>query len=939
PLFCSLADTNLTLHSDSPCLPANNPWGELIGALGEGCGPVTTWYVDNADTTDLEDGSQEYPFSAIGDGIAAATEGDTVLVAAGTYSGAKNRDLDFGGTNLVLLGEAGRDSTVIDCGGTDIEHHRGLILSSGEDSTSVVEGFTIKNAYADSGGAILCVDVDGSQLRHLALLDNYARGGGIFCDRSSVVIDSCLVTATPDADLHMQPGGGVYCDSSSVRMEHTTISGIVTSESHGAGVYCANSRLEMDDCSVSSNGIYYTGNGGGLYCTNSYIQMRDVFVQGNGIGEFIAGGGNGGGMCAVRCTLDVRDSGFGGNVMPFGNGGGLYCSSCTLTLENVGVGGNAAGPGFNEGWGGGLYASGCSGTIDSCSFGGNEASRGGAGAYGLGSGFSIASTSFSSNISLMGSGGGLNGSPASLTDVTFASNYADDWGGGMYGSSVFTNVTFRGNTAGSLNGGGLATGNATLTGCVFLENTAGLSDGSAIDCGGATTFSNCTFSSNYSGSAVLISSSASDVVIENTIIAFGSGRAVECWGEDAPTVSCCDIYGNSGGDWDGCIADQYGINGNISEDPLFCGQSGGVLTLRSDSPCAAGNSPGCGQIGAHGVGCAGEMPFITGISDVGNDEGRQVRLRWLRSMFDAPGDTVEVTGYGVYRRQDEYLRDLSIPVTGSDGTTSGCDGLRLDGWDYIGSAPAHGDSFYQMVAPSLCDSTEQHGICWSIFLVRAMTPQPLMYFDSAPDSGYSIDNLAPIPPDSLEGIFIPPGGSIWLTWSPSSSPDLQYYELHRGDSLDFTPSPINRIYADVDTCYMDSSMEWHESTYYKAAAVDFGGNRSEYAMLAALATGVPEILPPVSGIEQNYPNPFVPGARATMIGYSVRAPGGHVEISVFDVSGRLVRVLVDEIKEAGTHVVHWDGADSRGRVVSSGVYFYDIKAPGIREQRKAVVLR
>ncbi len=73
------------------------------------------------------------------------------------------------------------------------------------------------------------------------------------------------------------------------------------------------------------------------------------------------------------------------------------------------------------------------------------------------------------------------------------------------------------------------------------------------------------------------------------------------------TLTCCDVYGNAGGNYVDCIAAQQGISGNISEDPLFCGSANPAepYSLRDDSPCAAPNNPGCGQIGAYGVGCAG----------------------------------------------------------------------------------------------------------------------------------------------------------------------------------------------------------------------------------------------------------------------------------------------------------------------------------------------
>lgn len=99
--------------------------------------------------------------------------------------------------------------------------------------------------------------------------------------------------------------------------------------------------------------------------------------------------------------------------------------------------------------------------------------------------------------------------------------------------------------------------------------------------------------------------------INHTIIADGiSGGAVGC-GDGAPLLKCCDIFGNAGGDWTGCIADQYGMSGNICEDPLFCDPAIDDFNLSCESPCAAENNPECGQIGAWPVGCGGPSPVIT----------------------------------------------------------------------------------------------------------------------------------------------------------------------------------------------------------------------------------------------------------------------------------------------------------------------------------------
>jgi hypothetical protein len=92
--------------------------------------------------------------------------------------------------------------------------------------------------------------------------------------------------------------------------------------------------------------------------------------------------------------------------------------------------------------------------------------------------------------------------------------------------------------------------------------------------------------------------------MDNTIISFSiQGCAVLCDENSTVALTCCDLYDNEDGDWIGRIANQYGINGNISEDPLFCDIAGGDFTIDAASPCAPAHSSGCGLIGALPVGC------------------------------------------------------------------------------------------------------------------------------------------------------------------------------------------------------------------------------------------------------------------------------------------------------------------------------------------------
>jgi hypothetical protein len=99
----------------------------------------------------------------------------------------------------------------------------------------------------------------------------------------------------------------------------------------------------------------------------------------------------------------------------------------------------------------------------------------------------------------------------------------------------------------------------------------------------------------------------SSATVENTIIAMSTqGRAVYCYGDPSVgTFACCDLFGNAGGDWIGCIAGQSGVDGNISEDPLLCDPDDGDFHLQPDSPCAPFTpaNPECDLIGAWPVGC------------------------------------------------------------------------------------------------------------------------------------------------------------------------------------------------------------------------------------------------------------------------------------------------------------------------------------------------
>ncbi|MFC1573258.1 right-handed parallel beta-helix repeat-containing protein, partial [Candidatus Eisenbacteria bacterium] len=222
---------------------------------------------------------------------------------------------------------------------------------------------------------------------------------------------------------------------------------------------------------------------------------------------------------------------------------------------------------------------------------------------------------FKNNTAWYGHGGGVsstNGSP-SFIDCIFERNTSLQGGAGMdgYGHEALT-VTgcwFRDNTEGDCPGLALVGSQTEITRTTFARNSYGALEISS--CSDGVHLDECTFYGNtgymgHDAAASVVAVGDVSILIENSIIAFGvDAPAVGCIYDATVTLSCCNLYGNNAGDWVGCIADQYGVNGNISEDPLFCAPDYDDFNLQEGSPCAPFSPPNeeCDLIGAWSGAC------------------------------------------------------------------------------------------------------------------------------------------------------------------------------------------------------------------------------------------------------------------------------------------------------------------------------------------------
>jgi len=318
-------------------------------------------------------------------------------------------------------------------------------------------------------------------------------------------------------------------------------------------------------------------------------------------------------------------------------------------------------------------------------------------------------------------------------------------------------------------------------------------------------------------------------------------------------------------------------------------------------------------------------PVVTSITDVANDQGRQVSIEWSRSDFDAPGQDYTITGYSVWRRIDDIEDDGEKRAVPRDGKAH--QRIVKDGglWHYISTVPARGETDYAVVAPTLCDSTVS-GICYSTFFISAMTADPLAFFDSAPDSGYSVDNLAPQAPSQLKLV-----GPRLLTWEDPVDEDFDYFSVYAADTDVFDENAVLIGH----TVTPEMALGEPPYPFYFVVATDFAGNQSMEPVAFDYQNSVPEALPTRFALGANVPNPFNP---ATTISFEL-PESCRARLSIYGVDGRRVAVLVDEDRPAGKHAVAWNGLDDQGSRVASGVYLYRLEAGDFRSTKRMTLLK
>lgn len=267
----------------------------------------TTIHVDDDNTAGPWDGSEDFPYQYIQDGIDNAVNGQTVRVMPGTYV----ETIDFLGKAILVHSAEGYQNTIID----GDEAGSVVTFNTGEGNGSILDGFTIQNGTGTD------VTPGGSHERHC--------GGGIFCyeNVAPIIRNNRVRYNNVDYD-----GAGVYGALLNDTVENETIqilNNIVYDNvciadgqaSVGGGMcFSMNSQpILISNNIVFENECYGAGEGGGMaFWDSPDVRIINCTIYGNSVN------GNAGAIQIASSTVDLSNTIIWNNSAPAGMGDSIY---------------------------------------------------------------------------------------------------------------------------------------------------------------------------------------------------------------------------------------------------------------------------------------------------------------------------------------------------------------------------------------------------------------------------------------------------------------------------------------------------------------------------------------------------------------------------------------------------------------------------------------
>ena len=525
------------------------------------------------------------------------------------------------------------------------------------------------------------------------------------------------------------------------------------------------------------------------------------------------------------------------------------------------------------------------------------------------------------NNSVANRGGGLFafGSTITMTDVIITGNECELNGGGMMlaasTNGVYENMIITNNSSGT-HGGGIWTSYAggpesynegwTMINSIISGNTSERHGGGIALGWSHPTIINCTISentANWGGGGIMGITSGftlKESIISNNYSITGGGGIRASGpiydGLEPPIIEDCIITGNQ-----------------------TAGESGGMMLYNGDvkRTVVSENQAATftGAIGIEG------FATLTNLTIVGNTASQGGGVGVLDNA------NPQVINSIVW---DNTPTAVSLSDSGQiDITFSDIDG----GW--VGEGNIDTDPYF--TNPENGDFT----LSYVSSCIDAGTA------DTDGDGENDITAYNGISPDmgayETMNIAAPTGFTLYLsetyvtlTWDSTTQDGFQYYLLERSTDEEFTEENSVGNYLMINY-YEDSSLEYDTEYFYRVSY--FANQWSEYSDILSFTLETMNLdgdqTPEVYALHQNYPNPFNP---VTNLSYDL-LDGTMVNITIYDIMGRIVNNLVNVHQSSGYKSVQWNATNNQGEPVSAGVYLYKIQADDFVDTKKMILLK
>jgi len=495
------------------------------------------------------------PGESIQAAITAATFGDTVQVAPGTYYETITME-----SGVAVMGAGPTVCTINGDGNGPV------VTASSVDSAAKLDGFRITRGSATQGGGMIVINCSPT-ISNCIFSNNEAEnyGGGMYNYLASPNITNCIFS-----NNSARYGGAVYNeDSNSIVVDCNFISNS-SINGDGGGICNFLSDSTVTGCSFIDNSA--DAHGGGISNYNSKPTVTNCTFSSN------SAGGSGGGMSNGSLSEPlVTDCFFNDNSAEYDGGGIVNDLSYRPIVTNcifTGNGSNQDGGGMSN------YIS--SPIVTNCTFTNNHSSNGGGIENNTNCIPIVTNCTFTSNWAVI-NGGGINNyyyCSSEVNDCNFFNNEAGYDGGGLANddnsSAILTNCSFIDNSAEYGAGISIEASSPEVRNCTLWDNTANGDGGGIWNISSATNITNCIFwtntAGNYGGG---IFNNEDSLTVTNCILWLNTAY----WGdeflnfESSPTVTYCNVKGG------------YAGTGNINSDPLFVDPGAGNFHLSKASPC------------------------------------------------------------------------------------------------------------------------------------------------------------------------------------------------------------------------------------------------------------------------------------------------------------------------------------------------------------------